>query len=267
MKLSNSRWLKQSFFVRATGVVCFILIWWALSQILGSTRLPSPFSVVEAFVYLPFPSRRLAAAGISKTGSIAIQLAYTAGMVLLGAGIGTIVGYLLGLVFARFRSLRDVLEPVFEMIRAVPPLALLPFLAMWVGTGGKPQILLVALFIALMVMVTTLTAVDNLNPLYGKFAATLGAQQRQVFLTIIVPATVPALIGGLRVAIGMAWGFQVVAELVGSRYGTGISLLMMVPRFMTAEVIATILWISFTALFIDLFFLSAMRRLASWQPR
>jgi ABC-type nitrate/sulfonate/bicarbonate transport system permease component len=252
---------------RALGVTGFLLLWWAGAGLLGPTRLPNPVAVAKTFVAIPFSSPQLAAAGISEKGGIAGDLAYTAEMFLIGVSLGSFGGYLIGLAMARFPQIRDVLEPPIELIRAVPPLALLPFLGMWLGPGGPAQVVLVASYVSLIVLITTVTAVDNLKPVYGKFAATLGASRGQLFRSVVMPAIVPELVGGLRVAMGLAWGFQVVAELVGSRQGVGVALLTMIPRFMTKEIIATILWISALALITDLLFVTLVRRLTAWQPR
>lgn len=256
----------QDILIHLAGILIVVLLWHIISIPLDSTRLPSPFTVIKDFVLLIFPSKRLSAAGISKTGAITNQLLYTTRMVMVGVLLGGFIGCVLGLILTRFKSLYSFLNPPIEVIRAIPPLALLPFLGMWVGPTSESQLILVASYVGLMVLITTITAVKNLNPLYEKFAATLGANKDKIFLTIIFPAIIPELVGGLRVAMGMAWGFQVVAELVGSRYGIGLSLLMMVPRFMSSEIIATILWITFIALITDLIFLSIIRRVTYWQP-
>ena len=248
------------------GIIGFIGIWWVVSNWLGSTRLPPPSVVGKMFVSLLFPSTRLAAAAVSSNGSLLEHLFYTARMFFTGVALGAISGYGLALAMARFRPLRDFLEPPIEVFRAVPPLALLPFLGMWAGSGGPSQILLVAIYVGLMMLITTITAIDNLDPLYVKFASTFGASRRRIFRSIVVPAIVPELIGGLRVTMGMAWGFQVVAELVGTRQGVGLAIDTMQARFMTTEIIATVLWVTTLALITDLIFLLFIRRITTWKP-
>lgn len=248
------------------GIIGFIGIWWVVSNWLGSTRLPPPSVVGKMFVSLLFPSTRLAAAAVSSDGSILEHLIYTVRMFFTGVALGTISGYSLALTMARFRPLRDFLEPPIEVFRAVPPLALLPFLGMWAGSGGPSQILLVAIYVGLMMLITTITAIDNLDPLYAKFASTFGASRRRIFRSIVVPAIVPELIGGLRVTMGMAWGFQVIAELVGTRQGVGLAIVTMQARFMTTEIIATVLWVTTLALITDLIFLLFIRRITTWKP-
>ena len=249
------------------GIFISLVIWQALSAILGPVRLPSPITSLSTFAVLPFHSQRLAAAGLGGEGGIAASLVYTFSMCLVGIGIGAFAGVLIGLTMSRSQVLRNLLEPPIEFARAVPPLVLVPFLGMWMGPGMAAQIILVGVYVGLMTLITTINAVDHLKPVYARFSSTLGATQQQVFRTVTVPAVIPEIVGGLRVSIGVAWGLQVIAELVGSQYGVGIAILMMVPRMMTAEIIATVLWVALIAFIFDVLFLAIVNRLTSWKPR
>lgn len=124
--------------LRVLGICGALLAWWLVSSALGQTRLPSPLTVAKAFIALPFPSKSCAAAGISKTGGISIQLTYTTVMVLVSVVLGGGSGYLLGLATARYKPLREFLELVVEVIRAVPPSRCCPSWGCgWVGARHR----------------------------------------------------------------------------------------------------------------------------------
>jgi ABC-type nitrate/sulfonate/bicarbonate transport system permease component len=126
--------------------------------------------------------------------------------------------------------------------------------------------MMVGFYTFVMMVITTLNAAANVNPVYPQFAATLGADRNRIFRTVIFPAMTPAIAGGIRVAVAIALGVQVVAELMGGRQGMGQVFSMMISFQALDVIIVGIFWIAVAAAAIDLVLVGGIRRLTRWAP-
>jgi ABC-type nitrate/sulfonate/bicarbonate transport system permease component len=247
------------------GVFTFLAVWYLLSLALPPVRLPSPFAVLGVAVPLLFSSPALASQFGSGEGGIAPHLLVSLGRMLVGCGIGVLGGVVVGLAMSYDRRVGDLLNLPTRMLRAVPPLALIPFMLVWFGTGATAQIGLIALYIFLIMLVTTTSAVRNVAPVYARFARTMGATRLQMYRQVVLPAILPELLGALRVSLAFAWGLLVVAELVGGQFGIGRVLSLLIPLLQTRELMASVLWVVVVAIILDLAVLALYRRLLRWR--
>jgi ABC-type nitrate/sulfonate/bicarbonate transport system permease component len=247
------------------GVFTFLAVWYLLSLALPPVRLPSPFAVLGAAVPLLFSSPALASQFGSGEGGIAPHLLVSLGRLLVGCGIGVLGGVVVGLAMSYDRRVGDLLNLPTRMLRAVPPLALIPFMLVWFGTGATAQIGLIALYIFLIMLVTTTNAVRNVAPVYARFARTMGATRLQMYRQVVLPAILPELLGALRVSLAFAWGLLVVAELVGGQFGIGRVMSLLIPLLQTRELMAVVLWVVVVAIILDLAVLALYRRLLRWR--
>ncbi len=262
--------VSRSIYVRrallgAVGVVALLAVWYLVSLTLPPVRLPSPFSVLGTAVPLLFSSPALASQFGSGEGGIAPHLFVSLVRLLVGSGIGVLGGVMVGLAMSYDRRIGHFLNLPTRMMRAVPPLALIPFMLVWFGTGASAQIALIALYIFLIMLANTTNAVRNVAPVYARFARTLGATRLQTYRQVVLPAILPELLGALRVALAFAWGLLVVAELVGGQYGIGRVLSLLIPLLQTREIMAAVLWVVVVAIVLDLAVLALYRRLLRWR--
>jgi ABC-type nitrate/sulfonate/bicarbonate transport system permease component len=126
---------------------------------------------------------------------------------------------------------------------------------------------MVAFYCFFMMIINTVSAVANTSPIYTDYARTLGASKVRVYWTVILPAIVPELIGGIRVVIGVSWGIQIVTELMGAQQGMGQVFSMAIPMQALDLIIASILWITLLAAATDLLFLVVARAFTRWMPK
>lgn len=249
----------------AVGILAFIVVWWIASTFLRPIQLPSPWAVARIAFPLLFESDALASQFGSGSGGILSHLLVSLVRLLLGSGIGIAAGIGVGLLMTYDRRIGWLLDLPIRMFRAVPPLALIPFVLVWFGTSTTSQVFVVAAYIFLLIVANTTNAVTNLRPVYLRFARTLGASRARAYRDVVLPAIMPELIAGLRVALAFAWGLLVVAELVGGSRGIGRVLSLLVPLLQTPELIAAILWIVVIAVAIDGFLQLLQRRLFRWR--
>jgi ABC-type nitrate/sulfonate/bicarbonate transport system permease component len=249
----------------ALGLVLAAAAWQAAAAHLGPYRLPSLGTVLPQVFPLLSQSTLLEFQG-GGSGGLWPHLRHTIVFTIAGSFLGASVGVATGLAMARWRRFRGLAELPIELLRTIPPLAAIPFILIWIGTTPLGQLLMVAFYAFAIMVVTTLNAAENLDPIYARFAATLGANQNRIFGTVVLPAMIPSIAGGLRVAIGIAWGVQVVAELMGGRQGMGQVFSMMISFQALDVIIVGILWITVSAVLVDALLVSLIRRLTRWAP-
>ncbi len=237
-----------------------------MSLILGPIRMPPPFEVIirvfEIFIY----SNELVMQGAGGR-NIVPHLTYTITRTLSGFACGGSLGIILGIVLGRNKATREFVELPLEGLRAIPPLGLIPFLLMWFGPTAITQFILITSYTFFVTTIYTRNAVRNVNPIYIQLAKTLGANNSNILRTVIVPAILPELIGGLRVALAMSFGIEVLSELMGAPYGMGKFFWIMIPFLNTRSLFAGILVIILVALFFDKIFMAITSYLIRWVPK
>jgi ABC-type nitrate/sulfonate/bicarbonate transport system permease component len=249
----------------ALGIFLSLVVWEMAARALGPYRLPSLTLVAAQFFPLLTESNTLRFQGGGEQGYWP-HLLHTIGYTLTASGIGVVLGSVFGLAMARFPLFRALTEIPVALLRTIPPLAAIPFILIWIGPGNPAQLLMVSYYVGVMMIVTTITAAANVEPILPTYAATLGASETRIFRSVILPAMIPALVGGVRVAVGIAWGVQIVAELMGGQYGMGRVFSAMISFQALDAIVVGILWIALAAAIVDLVLLSVIRRVTRWVP-
>jgi ABC-type nitrate/sulfonate/bicarbonate transport system permease component len=181
--------------------------------------------------------------------------------------IGTTLGLLLGMAMAVSGLVNAAVDPVVETLRPLPPLALIPLLILWFGVGDITKVALIAFGSFIIMVVTAYEAVRNVPPIYLQAAATLGASRRQVFRRVVLPAIVPDIFGGIRVAVAASFGYAVAAELMGAQTGLGYRLVTARRYLLTENIVAILIVIAILAFLADRLVRLVNGRLTAWKPR
>ena len=123
---------------------------------------------------------------------------------------------------------------------------------------------LVTFYVVVIMYLFAQKAANNLDPIYEEFARTLGAGSRRIILDLLLPATVPEILGGLRIALAGAWGLEAVSELLGSQEGMGKVLEVLAGATDPEGIMSTLLLLGFVAICADGVLGLIVARLASW---
>lgn len=195
--------------------LAILLLWWAVTaaQLLPSYRLPSPAAVLTAAIDLQtnplYP------------GALVHDVAISLQRVLLGFVFGALIGLVLGSLVGLSRTAEVLLGPLLGAIRAVPSLAWMPLLLLYLGIFEPPKIVLVTIGATFPVFTTLSIALRHVDPLLVEFGRAYGLRRLELLTTVQLPAVLPALVSGLRLALAQAWLFLVAAELINSSIGLG----------------------------------------------
>lgn len=194
--------------------VLLVLVWHALST-------NGTFSPVQ----LPRPSAVLAAGWeLLRSGDLWLHVGISTQRVIVGFLIGSGLGLLLGALLGLSPWARAIGSPTIGALRAVPSLAWVPLLLLWIGIGENSKVTLVAIGAFFPVYTTVSAALRHVDRHLIEAARSFGLRGVKLFTTVQLPAVLPSVISGLRLALAQAWLFLVAAELLGSSMGLGFLL-------------------------------------------
>ena len=205
----RGRWL-----LGAILPIALLTLWWLASHLgwVPIFKLPTPESVV------------LAAVDMAQRGLLGEYIGISTQRVLLGFVIGSVIGLALGSLVGLSRFADSFLAPTIGAARAVPSLAWVPLLILYLGFGEDSKVTLVVIGALFPVYTTVAGALRHVDPHLVEFGRAYGYHGARLLTTVQLPAVVPAIVSGLRLALAQAWLFLVAAELVGSTMGLGFLL-------------------------------------------
>ena len=189
-----------------------VLILW---ELLGRLGLLGP-------LFFPVPSR-IAATFLSMLadGEIQANLSVTLVRVFAGFCIGIVPGILIGLAMGASEKVRLILDPIVAAIYPIPKLAIFPLLMIIFGIGESSKIAAIAIGCFFLVLINAMAGVRNISRVYFEVARNYGAGTRQLFTHIILPASLPLIFTGIRLALGTSLIVVVGVEFVSANYGIG----------------------------------------------
>ena len=192
----------------------------AAAVLVGAWEIGVRASGLPPFV-LPAPSE-VAAAGVRVAPLLVGHVATTLQEAALGLVLGAVVGMVLAVVIAAFPVVADTVYPLVTVTQTVPTVVLAPLLILWAGFGLLPKVLLVALTVFFPVLVSAVTAMSDVDGAHVDMVAGLGGGRWHQFALVRLPAAVPGVFGGLRVATTYVVGAAVVAEYLAGTSGLGV---------------------------------------------
>jgi NitT/TauT family transport system permease protein len=234
-----------------------VLVWYAIaySGLINPGLVPTPHAVASRFWELLTQAR------------LPLDMWMSTQRVFLGVTCGIVLAVPVGFVLGWYREIRSFIDPLINFFRALPPIALIPLVIVYFGIGefAKIVILFYASFFAGVIVMYE--GIAQISPIYVRVAKTLGATDREIFLKVIIPLTVPHMLTALRVALGVAWATLVASELIAAQQGLG-ALIQNASSFFQLDIIYVgIICIGFIALAMDMALRTVARHLVSWQER
>lgn len=184
-------------------------------------------------------------------GTLWEHLKVSLGRFVVGYILAVVPAIVLGLIFGRFLSLWQVIDPIVQVLRPVSPVAWSPFIVLWFGIGNIPAIVIIMIAAFFPVLLNTVTGVKRVHPDYLKIADNLEIRQPQLMYKIILPAAFPSIVTGLRVALGTSWIFLVAGEMVGAQSGLGFLIVDARNTLNLANVLAGIAFIGLSGFVLD----------------
>jgi ABC-type nitrate/sulfonate/bicarbonate transport system permease component len=242
--------------------LAFLAVWQLLSMtgILPSNRLPSPFEIILAL-------KELLMFGLPQGKVLFYHCLFSLVRVLGGFLAAAAVAIPFGIVLGRSKRLHEMVIPIIEIIRPVPPLAWIPLSILWFGIGFKSAVFIIFLGCFFPIVLSTISGVLSVDKVLIDAAKTLGAQEREIFYKVLLPGSFPSIYTGLRIAMGIGWMTLVAAEFTGVKSGYGVGYMIMTARDIQRPdyILAGMVTIGLIGFLLDLLLRLCERKSLKWR--
>lgn len=240
---------------RSIAISLFLLLW----------EIAPRVGLVDA-AFLPSLSTVLQTGWILiENGQLLTHLQASLTRSLVGFAVAVLFAIPLGLLIGWYQSFADILNPLLEMLRNTAALALLPVFILLLGIGEASKIALIIYACSWPILLNTISGVRNVDPLLIKSARTMGLTPLNMFRKVILPAAVPSIFVGVRLAGAFSVLVLVAAEMVGAKAGLGYLIIYSQYNFQIPEMFLGIISITAVGLSFNAFLLALERRFTAWK--
>ena len=255
---AHARRRRRLSFLLGIGTPAVLLLLWQLAATRGW---------IDAR-FFPAPSEILVQAKrMAETGMLAADLWATLRGILLGYSLGLVVGIATGTLLGVSRTARAALEPMLSALYTIPKLAILPLLLMIFGLGELPKILLIALGVFFVIWVTVLEALEDIPATYLEAAHIFRINGWQRFVHVLLPAILPSLFTGIRIALGTSVLIAVGTEFVNGDEGIGFRIWHSWSLFQAGQMYVGIVAVALMGFLLTALVKFLGSRLVPWAPR
>ncbi|MDR3521867.1 MAG: ABC transporter permease [Acidocella sp.] len=202
--------------IGAAPILLLIIAWFAATGPLGliaPLKFPSPAIALASLETIAGPGYASA--------PLAEHIETSLSLVLAGFAAATLTGIPLGLLLGTSRYANACINPIFQLLRPIAPIAWIPLTILWFGLGGGAKIFVVWLAAFAPAVINTQTAVRGVNRTVIEAAKVHGARRVNLFFDVTIPAALPGIFTGMRLSLQACWMVLVAAELVGAYTGLG----------------------------------------------
>ena len=233
-----------------------VFVWQALSSagVINALLFPPPLSIAATLVEM------------TEDGSLLRHSAASLERVVVGFALAAVLGIVMGVTLGWWRSASEMAKPVVEALRPIPPIAWTPLAILWFGVGNAPSYFLVFVGAVFPVFINTFVAVRAIDRNQINAALCLGAGPRLLIMDIVIPAALPTIFPGLRIALGVGWMCVVAAELIAAQSGLGYMIQQSRMLLQTSSVLAGMVVIGAIGFVMNMAMLKAEHWIMPWRP-
>jgi NitT/TauT family transport system permease protein len=259
--------------VRGAAVPLALLTAWEACARMGLVApvvLPAPSAVASRWMAGLLPAAPFDPAAGSYlawvlSGELLSDTVSSLYRVLVGFLAGAALALPVGLAMGASPRAHQLLNPMMQVLRPIPPIAYIPLAILWFGLGNPPAIFLIALGAFFPVLMNTIAGVRNVDGIYIRAARNLGAGRAVLFRRIIVPAAMPYILTGMRIGVGTAFIVVIVSEMIAVNEGLGYRILEAREFMWSDKIIAGMVTIGLLGLGIDALMTRLHDHLLRWR--
>lgn len=237
------------------SIVGAVLLWWVVTALglVGHVLLPSPLEVMTAI------ARSIA------DGSLARHVGISLLRVLEGFLLALAIAVPVGMIMGSSQVARGLVEPIVELLRPIPPIAMIPIAILWFGIEELSKVLIIAYGAFFPILLNTVAGFQEVDRTHVRAAQTLGASRLQIFRDVVLRSAYPFIVVGARLGMGMAFIVLVAAELIASSAGLGYLINDGRYAFRTDQIFLGMVSIGVLGYVLNKGLLEAERRLLKWK--
>jgi ABC-type nitrate/sulfonate/bicarbonate transport system permease component len=250
VKRSGSDRSARTIRIKVLLPIFLIVAWWGITHFsnISPIILPSPEETVKEFAEMVLD------------GTLFTNMILSLKRSLSGFLLGAVLGVFSGIVMGWSRIWENVFDLAINFLRAIPKTALAPLFLVWFGLGEPPKILLIAFSSYFFTVVPTIEGVKNMDMAFVKSARSMGASQWQILMTVVIPAALPSIFAGIRLAVTTALIVLVMVEIIGGNDGLGYMLQESREMLNTATMFSTLFVLGMMGYLLD----ALMQQLGRW---
>ena len=231
-----------------------MVVWYILS-LLPATKRAFPFAPITVEGLMTMIER----------GVFWDDLASSLISVAMGYGLGFVIALPVAILMAWYVPVRNIINPWIQFIRNIPPLAYVPLLVACAGIGRSAQVTTITIACFLTMCVTIYQGVINIDETLIKAARVLGAKNRDIFIRVITPATLPFILTAVRLGASVALTTIIAAESAGSQFGLGMRIRALSANFDNAPMLAYVIVIGIIGILLEKGIRLLEKKLTGWQ--
>jgi NitT/TauT family transport system permease protein len=252
---------RRSTLISVLSVAAAILFWTAATHtgFLSRNTIPAPNDLVSEFIVL----MRQGYSGSPLWEHVVASLGRTLGGLVLAILVGTPLGLLVG--YSRTAS--AILEPFFSIVRPMPAIAFIPLVILYFGIGEFSKVVLIFFTSMLHMVIHASAGVRSVPKELLRVARNYGLKSKDLFLHVILPASMPHVMTGIRTTTAISWALVVAAELVGAQQGLGYMVMDAATFFKINDIYVGIILIGLIGFALELFEKRLEKRLLHWRGR
>jgi NitT/TauT family transport system permease protein len=248
----SGRWIDR--LVLFASLPLFLFVW----------ELTARSGLVNVRLFPPPSEVAVATWAWAKSGQLWVDLAMSASRIAVGLTCGTVVGVGVGVVTGQIPLVANLLTPIFQLLRPIPPIAFVPIVILWFGLSELGKYFLVFWGVFFTVWVAAHLGVQRVDPHYLRAARMLGTPERRLFREILLPAALPVIFVGIRTAVSIAFYTLVAAELAGTFAGVAYRIDVAQQNLQIGQVMGGLLILGLISSLADRTFEAISRRLVWW---
>jgi len=221
--------------------IIFLLVWQCVIWIGGykPILLPGPILVAKSVWQFII------------TGEIFAHLGISLFRFIIGFTVAIILGISTGFILGRNNTLFDAIEPLFQLIRPISPIAWSPFVVLWFGIGSLPAMAIIFIAAFFPIVFNTIKGIRNVEPQYLKIASNLNLKGWSLYRNILFPGAFKHIMAGVHMAVGTSWIFLVSGEMIGAQSGLGFLIVDARNMLNLEDVLSAIFFIGLFGFLID----------------
>ena len=246
---------RQRALLAAASIAGTLLLWGAFSSAgwIDRVLLPSPLEVLDSLL------------AALRDGSLLRHVNASLLRVLEGFALALLTAVPLGIAMGVSPVVRGLVEPLLELLRPIPPIALIPLAILWFGIDELSKVLIIAYGAFFPILLNTMAGFREVDPVHVRAAQALGARRHHIFRDVVLRSAFPFIIVGARVGMGMAFIVLVAAELIASSAGLGFMISDARYSFRTDQMFLGMAMIGVLGLALNKVLLELERRLLKWK--
>ena len=260
--LTTNRWWQRSRelvfnWLGVIGVVSFFAAW----------ELSTRFEILNPFYFPPFSKIIAKGYELFANGSIWEHMWFSLTNFSIGFAVSIVLGVVIGVPMGWYKNVSKTFDPLLSGIYATPLIALLPLIIMMFGLGAISKIIMTILAAVFPILINTMVGIANTDHRLITMARAFGARDSQIFMKVSLPGSLPYIVAGMRVALGRALVYIVVAEQYGAATGLGYLSSIAAQRFQMAAMFVPIVLIAGLGAGLNELLKTFERRLDKWKPQ